>query len=82
MKSETRCKECGNPVLAKELCRTCYDKGRKVSTISISRSIQHEFERIISDKGWTFNFTANFLMKKGIKFIAKQKAMREEWEID
>lgn len=80
-KSNLRCK-CGKPAFAKGKCRVCYDRDRSISNVAISKEIQDQFNALHKKMGWSFSFTANFLMKKGLKFIQKQKELKEQWEID
>ena len=76
------CSECGqNDVLAKGLCRLCYDKKRIVPRIVISKTIQNDVTSLKESKAWTLNKTCNHLMRLGLMFIKQQNKMKEMYEL-
>lgn len=74
--------ECGKPVIAKGLCRLCYDNARKIPRIAISEEIKKDVMRIANKTGWSLSGVCNYLMKYGLKFIEKREKIKKEWEID
>lgn len=76
------CSECGgSPIVGKGKCRKCYDKKRLIIVLNIKKDLVPEVHEFANQKRWSMPYTINYLTKCGLKWVQKQEALKEEFDI-
>ena len=75
---ERLCDECDRPVTGKlfrGMCRTCYDRNRQTTVISIPKKMQSDFEAYMEESNETVAKCVIELVELGLKVWKKGKRM-------